>query len=95
MKFNKPNYGYKSYHSAINGIANYIQNEERFRLKNNEGSKFFNNLADLMIKYLSEKNLKFKNNKKFSSMDFNANIIQEDFKTFKKWLENNKHLTFK
>ena len=95
MRFNKPNYGYKSYHSAINGIANYIQNEERFRLKNNEGGKFFNKLADLMIIYLSEKKLNFKNNKKFSSMDFNANIIQEDFKTFKKWLEDNKHLTFK
>ena len=95
MRFNKPNYGYKSYHSAINGISNYIQNEERFRLKNNEGGKFFSKLADLMIIYLSEKKLNFKNNKKFSSMDFNANIIQEDFKTFKKWLENNKHLTFK
>ena len=56
MKFNKPNYGYKSYHSAINGVANYIQNEERFRLKNNEGRKFFSKLADLMIIYLSEKN---------------------------------------
>lgn len=95
MRFNKPNYGYKSYHSAINGVANYIQNEERFRLKNNESGKFFSKLADLMIIYLSEKKLNFKNNKKFSSMDFNANIIQEDFKTFKKWLEDNKHLTFK
>ena len=49
MRLNKPNYGYKSYHSAINGVANYIQNEERFRLKNNEGGKFFSKLADLLL----------------------------------------------
>ena len=44
MRFNKPNYGYKSYHSAINGIANYIQNEERFRLKTMKVESFLVNL---------------------------------------------------
>lgn len=94
MKFNKPYKGYGSYQSAVNGIANYIQNYERFRISGNP-NMFFNKLSDLMILYLSEKKLKFRNNKKISSMYFNANMIQENFKNFKQWLDDNDKLTFK
>lgn len=95
MRFNRPNNGYGGFNSGLNGVANYLQKEERFRIGNKDANKFFSKLAELMINYLETNNLPFKNNKRYSSMDFNANVIQNDFHSFKEWIDKNKNLTFK
>ena len=95
MRFNRPNNGYGGFNSGLNGVGNYLQKEERFRTVGKDANKFFSKVGELMISYLESKELPFKNNKKYSSMHFNANVIQNDFGSFKKWIEENKNLTFK
>lgn len=85
-KFNRPYSGHKSYESAFNGVALYIQGNFKNLLTGNN-NRVFSEVNEVMRNYLKEKGLKAKENNKSSSMDFNANVIQNDWKSFKNWLK--------
>ncbi|WP_439132399.1 hypothetical protein [Polaribacter sp.] len=88
MKFNKPSYGHKSYNSAYNGILNYIQdNHQDVIPKTKDVNQYFSKVNKLIRKFLKSKNLKVKDNGSSNSAHFNANVIQENWKEFKQYLE--------
>ena len=85
-RFKKPSTGHKSYGSALNGVSLYIQNNHYELIKSKEYSQLKSKLSKLLCKFLIEKGLPIKNNGKQSSSDFNANVVQQNWKAFKEWL---------
>lgn len=90
MRFNRPSSGHKSYNSAINGVAKFIQTRDFSVLGNiKDPNQFGSKLNKLMRRFLKENNLKCFDNQKFKSHDLNANLVQDNFDKFKRWINDN------
>ena len=89
-KFDRPSNGHKSYNSAINGVALYVQSRD-FEVINKckDANQFASKLSKLMRRFLSDLNLPVKNNGHWKSSDYNANVIQDNWNEFKNWIESN------
>lgn len=87
-RFKKPRFGHKSYHSAINGISKYInENHKELIPKVKDPNQYFSWLGRFIKMFLIEEDLAFKSGKKHSVVDYNANIVQDNFKLFKEWIK--------
>ena len=86
-RFKRPATGHKSYESALNGIMKYIQTNKPLLIPKVEVNKQFTLLNGLLIVFLKEKELTFRNTNSTANMYFNANLVQDNFKLFKHWLK--------
>lgn len=83
---NKPKFGNKSYHSAINGVAKYQSLNYQNMIDTKDPNKYFSQLSKLMRRFLNENNLKCIDNDTHKAQDKNANTIQDNWVDFKLWL---------
>ena len=85
----KPKTGHKSKESALNGVANFIQaNHSDIVPRVKDGNQLFSFIGNLMRKFLKENELQVKDNGSHGAMSYNANIIQDNWGMFKKFLQN-------
>jgi len=88
MKFKRPHTGHKSQESAFNGVASFIQLKfPNVIEKTNDPNKLFSQIRKLMIKYLEFKGIDHKTKLSNIDGDYNANLIQNDFKSFIEYLK--------
>lgn len=87
--FDRPSRGYGSYNSAINGVSKYVNTHhpKLIQVQNKDANKWFSQLAVLMQTFLESIEVKHKKKKSFSASDFNANLVQDNWKAFKEWLK--------
>lgn len=91
MSNTKPRRGHKSYESAFNGVALYVQKHRMDLLKapyeSIDANQFTSRFGLLMRTFLKDNDLKVADNGRHSSADKNANTIQDNWDLFKKWLK--------
>ena len=88
MKFKRPYTGHKSQESAFNGVCVYIQTKfPNVIEKTKDTNKLFSQIRKLMIKYLEFKGIDHKTKLSYTDGNYNANLIQNDFKSFVGYLK--------
>jgi len=87
-KFDKPKHGHKSYDSALNGVAVYQQKNHKELIFSKDGNQYFSKLGKLMIVFLKENDFDLKDNGSYSAIQYNANVVQENWAKFKEFLKN-------
>ena len=87
-KFNKPKFGYKGYATAINGIANFQQEHYPSLIQTKDPNQYLSKLGGLIRHFLEISGIEYKKEKSYSAIDYNANLVQENWKQFKEYLKN-------
>lgn len=78
----------KSGIQSFNGVFGYLQKHYKGHLGNNPRNphKMATETNKIMIRFLKENNLRHVDKGSYSAWHYNANIVQDYWKVFKKWL---------
>ena len=87
-RFDKPEFGRKSYRSSLAGIANYIQRFHNDLLPKKIDPKHYATYLNLiMIDFLSDKDIEHRKQTEPGADMYNANVVQEHFPRFRRHLK--------
>lgn len=86
-RFHKPKFGYKGYATAINGIAKFQQDHYPSLIQTKDGNQYFSKLGGIIRSYLEQKGVEYKKEKNYHAVDYNANLVQENWNDFKQYLQ--------
>lgn len=84
--FHKRNFGYKGYATAINGIAKFQQEYHPSLIQVKDPNQYLSKLGGLIQDFLEKQEIEYMKKKSYSAIDYNANLVQDNWKQFKEYL---------